>query len=237
MPSLKRGAPAYYLEAESRQILIDCGGGTLLQLEKIGKSYKDIDAVFITHSHPDHVAGLMPLIHALLATPLFKREKDLFLIGPLGFKNFYEKCIASIMGRPKTFSIQVIEIEDKMDYPPLQVFTARTVHSENSIAFRFEHEGKSIVITGDADYDQEIIELSKGSDLLIADSSFPESMKGRGHMTPKECGLVAKNAGAKKLLLSHLHALPFSDDDKIKECRHVFNGDVSLAEDFLEIDL
>ena len=59
VPSLKRSAPAYYLEAEGKQILIDCGGGTLLQLEKIGKSYKDIDAVFITHTHPDHIADLM----------------------------------------------------------------------------------------------------------------------------------------------------------------------------------
>lgn len=237
VPSLKRSAPGYYLEAESRQILIDCGSGTLLQLEKLGKSYKDIDAVFITHPHPDHVAGIMPLIHALLATPLFKREKDLFLIGPKGFKKFYKDCIASVMGRPKTFSIQIIEIEDKMDYPPFQIFTAGTLHSENSIAFRFEHKCKSLVITGDADYNHGIIELSKNSDILIADSSFPESMKVRGHMTSRECGLVAQKAGVKKLLLSHLHSLPFPDTDRLKECRQVFNGDVSLAEDFLEIVL
>jgi len=237
VPSLTRSAPAYYLEAEARKILVDCGSGTLLQLEKIHRSYKDIDAVFVTHPHPDHVAGIMPLIHALLATPLFKREKDLFLIGPKGFKKFYEKCVASIMGKPKTFSIQIIEIEDKLDYPPFQIFTAGTVHSENSIAFRFEHRGKSVVITGDTDYDEGIIELSRDSDLLIADCSFPEFMKARGHMTPRECGLVAQKAGVKKLLLSHLHTLPVTDNDRLRECQQVFNGDVSLAEDFLEIDL
>jgi ribonuclease BN (tRNA processing enzyme) len=237
VPSLKRSAPAYYLEAEGRQILIDCGSGTLLQLEKLSKSYKDIDAVFITHPHPDHVAGIMPLIHALLATPLFMREKALLLVGPKGFKKFYEKGIASVMGRPKTFSIQIIEIEDKMDYPPFHVFAAGTVHSENSIAFRLEHGGKSVVITGDADYDQGIIELSRNCDLLIADCSFPESMKAGGHMTPKECGLVAKKAGVKKLLLSHLHTLPFPDTYRLKECQQVFKGDVSLAEDLLEFNL
>ena len=237
VPSLKRSAPAYYLEAEGRQILVDCGSGTLLQLERIGKSYKDIDAVFITHTHPDHIADIMPLIHALLATPLFTREKDLFLIGSKGFKKFYEKCIASVMGKPKTFSIQIIEIEDKMDYPPFQILAAKTVHSENSMAFRFEYRGKSLVITGDADYDQDIIELSNNADLLIADCSFTESMKGQGHMTPKECGLVAKKAGARKLLLSHFYPLPFPDDERIKECKQVFDGDVSLAEDFLEFNL
>lgn len=237
VPSLKRSAPGYYLEAESRKILIDCGSGTLLQLEKLGKSYKDIDAVFITHPHPDHIAGLMPLIHALLATPLFKREKTLSLIGPKGFKEFYQKSIASIMGRPKTFSIQIIEIENKMDYPPFHVLAAKTIHSENSIAFRFEYKNKSIVFTGDADYDNGIIELSKNSDILIADCSFPESMKVSGHMTPQECGLVAKKAGVKKLVLSHLHTLPFPDECRLEECRQVFKGDVILAEDFLETDL
>ncbi len=237
VPSLKRSAPGYYLEAENRKILIDCGSGTILQLEKLGKSYKDIDAVFITHPHPDHIAGLMPLIHALLATPLFKREKTLSLIGPKGFKAFYQKCIASILGFPRTFSIQIIEIENKMDYPPFHVLAAKTIHSENSIAFRFEYKNKSIVITGDADYDNGIIELSKNSDILIADCSFPESMKVSGHMTPQECGLVAKKAGVKKLVLSHLHTLPFPDECRLEECRQVFKGDVILAEDFLETDL
>lgn len=237
VPSLKRGAPANYLEAENRQILIDCGSGTLLQLEKSGKSYKDIDAIFVTHTHPDHVAGIMPMIHALLATPLFKREKELLLIGPKGFKKFYEQCIASVMGKPRTFSMQIIEIEDKMDYPPFHVLTAGTVHSENSIAYRFEHEGKSVVITGDADYDQGIVKLSRNCDLLIADCSFVESMKAGNHMTPRECGLVAREAGVKKLLLSHLHTLPFPDSDRLKECRQVFHGNVTLAEDLLEINL
>ncbi|MEF9475707.1 MAG: ribonuclease Z [Candidatus Mariimomonas ferrooxydans] len=237
VPSLKRSAPAYYLEEEGRQVLIDCGGGTVLQLEKSGRSYKDIDAVFITHSHPDHVAGIMPLIHALVATPLFKREKGLLLAGPKNLKKFYENCIIPVTGSPKTFSIQIQEIEDKMDYPPFRIFTANTVHSENSLAFRFECGSKSVVITGDADYGPELVELSKKCDILIADCSFTDNMKTSGHMTPKECGLIAREAGVKKLLLSHLHSLPFPNSDRIKQCRQVFNGDVSLAEDLLEFNL
>lgn len=205
VPSLKRGAPAYFLEAGGKQIVIDCGECTLLQLQKSGKSYRDTDAVFITHPHPDHVAGVMPFVHALIATPFFEREKDLSIIGPKGIKKFYEGCVASVMGKPKTFSIHIIEIEDKMDYPPFMVFTAPTVHSENSIAFRFEHAGKSVVITGDADYDNALVELSK-------------------------------NAGVKNLLLSHIHAVPIPDAERLKECQEVFYGNVSLAEDFLTLD-
>ncbi len=235
VPSLKRSSPAYYLHAEGRQILVDCGSGTILQLEKIGRSYREIDAVFITHPHPDHIAGIMPLVHALIATPLFRREKDFLLVGPAEFGKFYKKYISSLIGRPRTFSIEIIDVGDKMDYPPFRVLTAKTIHSENSIAYRFEHGNKSVVITGDADYDRGIVELSRDADLLIADCSFPESMKARGHMTPKECGLVAQKAGVKKLLLSHLHTLPVPETESLNECRQAFNGDVSIAEDFLEI--
>lgn len=237
VPSLKRNAPGYYLEAEDKQVIIDCGAGTILQLEKIGKSYKDIDAVFITHPHPDHVTGLIQLIHALLATPLFIREKALTITGPKGFKNFYDKCIAPFFGTPKTFTIQLNEIEGKTEYPPFKVFSTETVHSQGSIAFRFEYKDKSLVITGDADYDGKIIELAMNCNILIADSSFPGSMKVRGHMSPMECGLVAEKARVKILIFSHLHTLPVPDEDRLKECRQVFNGKILLAEDLMELSL
>jgi len=237
VPSLKRNAPGYYLEVFDKKILADCGNGTILQLEKAGKSYKDIDAVFITHTHPDHISGLMPFIHALLATPNFKRGKDLLIVGPRGLKKFYESCISHVMKKPKSFTIDAIEIEDKLDLGYLHVFSKKTVHSENSIAYRFEDGGKSIVITGDCDYDEGIVELSQDVDLLIIDCSFPDAMKVPGHLTPKECGLVAKKAKAKKLILSHLYPSSYPDSEKIKECRVVFDGDVLLAEDLMEVNV
>lgn len=237
VPSLKRNAPGYYLEVSDRQILVDCGSGTLLQLEKAGKSYRSIDAVFITHTHPDHVSDLMPLIHALMATPGFKREKDLLLVGPGGLKKFYGSCICAVMRKPKTFTITVVEMEDKLDLGDIYVFSKKTVHSENSIAFRFEDGGKSIVITGDCDYDEGIVQLSKDADLLVIDCSFPDAMKAPGHLTPKECGLVAKRAKVRKLLLSHLYPTPYSDSDRLEKCRAVFDGDVSLAEDLMEVTI
>jgi ribonuclease BN (tRNA processing enzyme) len=237
VPSLKRNAPGYYLEVFDKKILIDCGNGTVLQLEKAGKSYKDIDAVFITHTHPDHISGLMPFIHALLATPGFKREKDLLIIGPRGLKKFYESCINHVMKIPKSFTINAIEIEDKLDLGYLHVFSKKTVHSENSIAYRFEDEEKSVVITGDCDYDEGIVEFSKDVDLLIIDCSFPDAMKVAGHLTPKECGLVAKKAKVKKLILSHLYPTSYTDSERLKECKVIFDGNVLLAEDLMEVNI
>ncbi len=237
VPSLKRNAPGYYLEAKGRKILVDCGSGALLQLEKAGKSYKNIDAIFITHLHPDHFADLMPLIHALMYTPDFEREKPLSIIGPKGLGSYYNKAIVSIIGKTENFIINLIEIRDKLDLEPFHVFTTKTVHSKDSIAYRFEEGDKSVVFTGDADYDEGIIKLSKDTDLLIIDCSFPYSMKTPNHLSSKECGLVAKKAEVKRLLLSHLYPVDISDIDRLKECREVFKGDVSLAEDLMEIEI
>ncbi len=237
VPSLTRNAPGYYMLEEGFEVLVDCGGGTLLQLERAGRSYKDIDAVFITHKHPDHFTDLMPLIQALLATPGFKRKKELSVIGPADFIEYYNEAIASVMGEHINFPINLIEVKDKVDYGPFRVTAARTVHSGESLAYRFNCRDISVVFTGDADYEQGIVMLSQGADLLVTDCSFPDSMKVRGHLSAKECGLVASNAGVKKLLLSHIYAVGLPEEDRIVESKKEFDGEVVLAEDLMEFDL
>ena len=55
VPSALRNAAGYYLAVHNQEFLIDCGSGVLVQLERTGKSYRTLDAVFITHTHPDHI--------------------------------------------------------------------------------------------------------------------------------------------------------------------------------------
>jgi len=237
VPSLKRAAPGYYLSVFDKQILIDCGSGSLLQLEKAGKSYKSIDTVFITHTHPDHISDLIPLIQALFFTPGFKRSKRLLLVGPQGLKRYYQACIPLLMRVPDTFPIEIIEIEEKIYFKDFSVFSTRTVHSENSIAYRFKVEKKSFVITGDCEFDQDLIFFSHKANLLIADCSFPDSLKTRGHLTPHEAGLIAKEAQVQKLILSHIYPTPYPDEDRVKECRNVYDGKIILASDLMEIEI
>jgi ribonuclease BN (tRNA processing enzyme) len=237
VPSLKRNASGYFLEDDAYRVLVDCGSGTLLQLEKAGKNYRDIDAVFITHSHPDHFADLMPLIHALLATPKFKREKSLTLFASGSFLEYFDKAVVSLLGGLHDFPITLFEIKDRFDSGPFQVLSARTLHSADSMAYRFECSKKSVVFTGDADYDQGIIELAKDADLLIADCSFPDALKAKGHLSAKECGLVAQKAGVKKLVLSHLYPADSPDIDRVYESRKVFNGEIVLSEDLMEFEI
>jgi len=237
VPSLKRNAPGYYLEADGCRILVDCGSGTLLQLEKAGRSYRDIDAVFITHRHPDHFADLMPLVHALLATPELNREKDLYIFSPRGFMEYYEASVASVLGHPEQFSVRTVEVQDRFDFGPFNILTAKTIHSRDSIAYRFECKNKSIVFTGDADYDQGVIALAQNTDVLIADCSFPNAMKAKGHLSARECGMVAAGAKVRTLVLSHLYPADSPDADRIRESGEVFSGQIVLAEDLMTINI
>jgi len=237
VPSLTRNASGYYLSISDRHILIDCGSGTLLQLERAGKHYQVIDAVFVTHLHPDHVSDLIPFIHALMATPGFVREKGLLIAGPKGIRRFVESCVFGLLKKPKTFDCEIVEMEDKLTLGDTLVLATRTLHSANSLAYRFETGEISVVFTGDCDYDQNLVSFSADADLLIIDCSFPDAMKVRGHLVPRECGLIAKKARIKRIVLSHIYPTPFPDDIRIEECKRVYDGDIVLAEDLMEIGI
>jgi ribonuclease BN (tRNA processing enzyme) len=236
VPSLKRNAPGYLLEIDDKKILVDCGSGTLLQLEKIKKGlYKEIDYVFITHCHIDHVNDLRTLTQALNWTPGYDRKKPLTIIGSPKFLEFDSVMINRIVKSPRenTYEIIVKEIKEDFILDDLTVKSAKTLHSEDSIAYRFESGGKSFVFSGDSDYCQELINLAKEVNLLIIECSFCDNEKMEGHLTSSECGEIAKKAEVKKLILSHLY--PTSTVTKrLEECKKIFEN-VTLAEDLMEV--
>ncbi len=236
---MRRSASCYFLENQGHEFLVDCGSGSLLQLERVGRSYKTIDAVFFTHIHPDHVSDLVPLIHALKATPGFRREKPLKLLGPRDFPEFFNRYIQPVVRTPKHFSLEVGEVEATFEYAGLRCSTAATVHSEHlhSLAYRFEQGERSLVLSGDCDYDPGIIAFSRGAKVLVVDCSFPQALKVEGHLSGMECGQVAAEANVGQLILSHLYPVPQGEDTRLQEARAAFPGKVQLAEDLMEIDL
>ena len=234
--SLKRSSPANYLKIGGKQLLVDCGPGTLMQLEKAGLHYKDIDIVFITHYHIDHISDLDALIWVYKWGGL-KRKKDLIIVGPVGFANFYNTYIKPLVWETPAESFDVIikEIENKIDFTTFAVECCKTEHTDESVAYKFIENENSLVISGDTDFSEDLIKLAQGCNVLMLECSFENSMKVNGHLTPKECGFIAKRAGVEKLILTHLY--PASPEIiRLNEAKEIFVNTI-LAEDLMEIEI
>ena len=233
VPSLERSASANFLNIWGLNILVDCWSWTLHQLLRANIDYKEIDIVFFTHFHPDHISELEPLLQALNYTPWFDRKKDLTLIWPEGFKEMCSQKI-KIKTRPNTFDIELKEMQEWIQFKDFQVTYTKTIHSPESIAYRFTSWDKSIVITGDCDYDEKLIDFSKNADILLIECSFSNDMKVAGHLVSSECWEIGQKAKVWKLILTHLY--PLEKELRLEEVRSIFSNTI-LAEDLLVLEV
>jgi len=238
-PRLNRNMSGYLLEADGRKVLFDSGPGTLRQLSKLKVDLLDIDHVFYTHFHNDHINDLPAIIWC--NNYGCARKNKLNLYGPKGFKKYIKVLIKKIMKPKLYYKINVKEmwIKSTVKIPSknnIIIKSIKSKHTNRSVSYRIEHEGKSIVYSGDTDYSENIIRISKNADLLILECSFPEDKKVPGHLTTSLCGRIAAKAKVKKLVLTHFY--PEADKVDIKmQCKEEFKGEIVLAKDFMDIEI
>ena len=90
VPSLRRGPPGLIVISEYSTVLIDSGAGTLRRMLRVGITYHDIDLLLYTHTHPDHISELVPILFASKYSDL-PRKKDLLSVGGVGFKHYFDQ--------------------------------------------------------------------------------------------------------------------------------------------------
>lgn len=220
-----------------RQIIFDSGSGSLDRLLNAGTTYNDIDQLCYTHIHPDHTADLVPYLFACnYGEP--PRSRGLHIIAGTGFKRFYDnlKQVYAPWISPQQYQLSLYEVNHgRLNFSGFSLLARPMKHMEVSVGYRIEDEaGKSITISGDTDYCHNIVELARGTDLLVLECSFPNHHKVEGHLTPKIAGKIAKEAGCRKLLLTHFY--PICDQyDIAAECRETYTGELILARDGMQI--
>ncbi len=239
VPTAKRQAPGLIIKIGDNPILFDSGSGVVYKLPIADIDYKKINYLFYTHySHPDHVNDL-PYILFTNKYDNPGRDKAIKIIGPHGFTNFYEniKKLYPIF-EELPFNIIIQELNDEMISFDNFTITSRPMLHGNveCLGYRIESEGKMAVYTGDTDYCKNVVELAMNANVLIAECSTPNAFKVEGHLTPALAGKIAKEAGVKKLVLTHLY--PICEDSKIKEeAEEVFTGEVVVAQDLMRIEV
>ena len=136
---------------------------------------------------------------------------------------------------PKLIKIkdEIIELEySKIKFGPLNIETAKTLHTNESIAYRIsDQNGKSITYSGDTDFCEPIIALAQDTDILVIECSFPTAMKVAGHLTPAEVGKIAQECKCKHVILTHIY--PVHEIDPTNELNDVFDGKVTLGKDLM----
>lgn len=239
IPSLRRGSPGLLLLSDSRKALIDSGSGTLRKMLEVGVTYRDVDMILYTHIHPDHVSDLVPIIFATKYADV-PREKELLCIGGPGFKSYFEK-LEKLYGHwieAQSYKLTVKETpQETLLYRDLKILSKPMAHISESVGFRIEFkDGKSITVSGDTDYCQNIIDLALEADLLVLECSFPDGKKVEGHLTPSLAGRIALESRCRKLMLYHFY--PVCDEyDILMQCKQVYQGEVLLAEDLMKVKI
>ncbi len=267
-----RSSPSSLIQYKGNYFLIDVGEGTLHRFAEGGLRCGDVSNIFFTHHHADHNAGYP---YFLINSWMNGRDK-LNLVGPPDTKkfhnmilDFYDRDIryrATRRGVPLEAMIgaDIKEIEDTAEFEldGVAIKTAKMLHTEHNIGYRFEADGISIVVSGDTCYTPALIELAKGADILIMDagglpntgfvgSSVPvpegsepilpprkkeENFEAPPHPAQGELAKIAAETDVKTLVITHY--MPFAINEELAEKAirsQGFKGDVVFGRDLMEI--
>jgi ribonuclease BN (tRNA processing enzyme) len=238
VPSLRRGSPCLALKAAGRLLVLDLGAGSLRSLLRYGFDFSAIDLLALSHLHPDHVGDLVPFWFATRYSLGYTRREPFRLLAARGFARFYQRLLEAFAGwvEPPPGLMDLRELDpdgpDEVRDGDLLVRSAPTDHTEGSLAFRVEAEGRSLVYSGDTDESDSLVELARGADLLVLEAANP--FKVPGHLTPAAAGRLAARAGAARLLLTHFYP-PCDAVDVVALAAPEFSGEILRAEDGLNL--
>ncbi len=240
VPSIRRAPSGYLLQTEDKTILFDGGSGTLGRIAKTGVIYSSIDTVIYTHFHVDHTAELLPLLFARKYDPSPLISESLNIYGPEGMLDHMrglETFAGSWVYDKNYISVTELKPSDNIKLGGCTVGCHSTYHQPNSLGYRVESvDGKVFSYTGDTDEGERLIPLLDNADIAVAECSFPDRLKTRGHLTPSEIGRIAQKANIKKLIITHLY--PEMDKiDPIPIMKLSFNGEIEIAEDLKEYQI
>ncbi len=226
--------------AEDETMLFDVSSGTdiLRQLTAAGIMAESVRHLFVTHRHFDHVGGLAPLLVALTSLPdagltvhalpgTLRALRGLLAINIPGVEDWmgerlrWNTLTPGEPTRAKDFEITPFEVD----------------HGIECAGFRIAQGGSILVYAADTRPSPNVVEYARDADLLIHDvyslEGGAEQAHAFGHSTAAEAGRTAREARAKRLILTHFRASRFIVPGELAaEARAAFGGPVEVARDF-----
>ena len=233
-PHPHRVCAAHLVEAGEVRLLLDCGHGALHRMAELGVAWPALTHVAITHYHTDHIGDLPLLLLAWRYGTLPPRSEPVTLIGPPGTASLIERLAAAYgeWVRTPEYPLSVLELapDALVTFDEVTIGARKVPHTDESVAYSVESAGHRVVYTGDTAFDPELAEWARGCDVLLAECSLPAAMALPTHLTPEQCGALARIAMPRRLVLTHFYP-PVELVDIAGIVGETFAGDLVLAED------
>jgi ribonuclease BN (tRNA processing enzyme) len=270
---------------DGRPYLVDCGYGALGRLKESGLGFRDIGNVFLTHLHDDHTSDLAALLSHQWTDG---RLDPNLIIGPYGTERLVEAALAfssanaAIRLTDEARSVKPADIFSGRDIQattaPTEVFaddrvTVTSVENTHfpestkqavpyrSVSYRFDTRNRSITISGDTAYSENLVRLAEGSDVFLCETiqveltrqnfdsrvaagAYADNPEGiwkhivGTHSSTEIAGRMAAEAGVGMLVLTHLvpgAQMDVPDEVYLEGVRKRFDGEVIVGKDLMVI--
>ena len=273
-PTPSRFGTSYVLQLGPAYLMFDCGPAATYKLVKAGLFPTQIDHLFITHHHFDHNAdypcfllcrwdqdnGAVNRLHVYGPQPTVAITEK--LIGPEGaFALDWKARVGAPVSqsvhanrggslpRPEP-SIDVTDVGPGLvaETDDWRVTAARVHHVEpwlESLAYRVDAEGGSVVFAGDLSPTPSIERLAAGADVLVVNcwdhqGTMEEDGEAPGQTGTRDAGRMASDAGVSKLILTHTGpklAAPGGMERGIAEVARLYGGEIIFGQELMCLDL
>jgi len=261
-PRMDRFGPSILVEAGKQHLLFDCGRGATQRIEQLKVPFGEVDALFLTHLHSDHVVGIPDLW--LIGWP--RGRKSPFRVwGPEGTKEMMahlEKAYQFDIHIRRDVDeklpaqgvvVEARDIEQGVVYENTGVkITAFTVDHglvKPALGYRIDFKGHSVVLSGDTRPSENLIQFAQGADVIIHEVIDPEAFRSKNpsvnperaqrvaahHTTPEQAGTVFARVKPKLAVYSHI--VPGDTTDLIPLTRKTYSGPLEVGEDLMSIEI
>jgi ribonuclease BN (tRNA processing enzyme) len=204
-PGPGQACSGYLVQGAGTTVWLDAGSGTLANLQR-HVTIADVDAIVVTHEHPDHWSDLSGFY---IAVKYFVRRDHVPVYAPADVRDH-----AYYRGKP--FEWHTMTDGSIADIGGLHVTFSRTDHPPETLGVRIDGDGRSFAYSADTGDGWSFDRLGRGIDLALCEAGFAKEDEGGRHLhlTAAQAGSMARSAGVRRLVLTHLP--PGADAD---ECR------------------
>ncbi len=223
------GATSGLLLTEGQtHILIGCGSGVLSRMQRI-VAIPQLSAVVLTHLTSDHIAD-MPILRSALTN---MKARGALPGGPM--KVFLPGSPRSEFAAISTGQnvFESIELQQGMGVhigDLTMSFHAMRHPIPSFGVLAIGQAGRTIAYTGDTSLHDGLLPFAAGADLFLCDAALLDRERpgmAATHMTALQAGIVARDAGVERLILTNLQPYIFEDDVRSEAARHFPRAEIA----------